>query len=125
MFGLGDSDDTTPVVAGSRPLVHRTRAIVVHGSLVLFALAIVARAVQIQLVDANRWSSAAETQQVRERAVTPSRGQILDANGNVFVETRELCLIDIGYIIAATVRATVRVGIEKSRLGWLWHFGKV
>ena len=90
MFGLGDADDTTPVVAGSRPLVHRTRAIVVHGSLVLFALAIVARAVQIQLVDANRWSSAAETQQVRERAVTPSRGQILDANGNVFVETREL-----------------------------------
>lgn len=83
-------DHDEAVAASGRPLMSRTRAIVVHASLVLFAVAIVARAVQVQLVDSTRWASAAEKQQVRESAVSPPRGQILDASGDVLVESREL-----------------------------------
>ncbi len=72
-----------------RAPVPRGRAMLVHGSLVLFALCIVARAVQLQLVDRGRWTRAAEVQQVKDSTVAPPRGRILDANGNVFVETRE------------------------------------
>jgi cell division protein FtsI (penicillin-binding protein 3) len=63
---------------------------VVHASLVVFAVAIVARAVQIQLVDSTQWARAAESQQVREQAIAAPRGRIFDVNGNVLVETREL-----------------------------------
>ena len=76
-------------VAG-RPFISRARAMVVHVSLVLFALAIIARAVQVQLLNANRWAQAAERQQVNARDVVPPRGHILDANGVVLVESREL-----------------------------------
>jgi len=82
--------DDEPASTAGRPLMSRPRAIVVHASLVLFALAILARAVQVQLVDSRRWAQAAEKQQVKESAVSPPRGQILDANGEVLVESREL-----------------------------------
>ena len=89
--GEADAGPVDPTVA--RPLVSRPRTIVIHASLVLFALAIVARAVQLQLVETTRWADAAETQQVREQDVIPPRGPILDAHGNVLVETRELMRI--------------------------------
>ena len=72
-----------------RATLPRGRAMLVHASLVLFALCILARSVQLQLVDRGRWTRAAESQQVKDSTVAPPRGRILDANGNVFVETRE------------------------------------
>jgi cell division protein FtsI/penicillin-binding protein 2 len=44
----------------------------------------------LQLVEGTRWADAAEMQQVKQQDVIPPRGQILDANGNVLVETRAL-----------------------------------
>jgi len=85
-----DSHAGTPAMPGGRALVNRTRAIVVHASLVVVALAILAKAVKLQLVDSRFWANAAVEQQVRERSVTPPRGAILDASGNVLVESREL-----------------------------------
>lgn len=79
----------------SKGLVSRTRAIIVHATLVVFALSIVARAVQIQLVDSTRWASRADEQQIRDRSVTPPRGQIVDASGNVMVESRELIKVTL------------------------------
>lgn len=78
-----------------RPAVSRGRTMVVHGVLVVFALAIVGRAVQLQLLEGKRWSQLASRQQVREQNVTPPRGRILDATGNVLVETRELAKLNI------------------------------
>ncbi len=86
---LRDEPEATGHSSG-RPLMSRGRAIVVHASLVLFAVAILARAVQVQLIDASRWTELAANQQVRETEVSPPRGPILDANGDVLVETREL-----------------------------------
>ncbi|HYW30804.1 MAG TPA: penicillin-binding transpeptidase domain-containing protein [Gemmatimonas sp.] len=78
-----------------RPLVSRSRSALVHGTLVLFALAIVARAVQLQLVDGKRWAQVATGQQVKEREIVAPRGRIFDATGNVLVETRELVQLNI------------------------------
>lgn len=91
-YNANESADAAPVADGSTggPLVNRSRSVFVHASLVLFALAIVTRAVMLQLVDASQWSAKAEDQQVQESEIVPPRGRILDANGNVLVESREL-----------------------------------
>lgn len=73
-----------------RPLVSRSRTMMVHASLVVFALALVNSAVKVQLVNATQWERQAEKQQVNARDVVPPRGRILDANGLVMVESREL-----------------------------------
>jgi cell division protein FtsI (penicillin-binding protein 3) len=71
------------------------RQLVVHGSLLAFAVAILARAVQVQVVDGARWAERAERQQVFDRPVEPPRGRILDATGAVLVESRELVRIRV------------------------------
>ena len=55
-----------------RATLPRGRAMLVHASLVLFALCILARSVQLQLVDRGRWTRAAESQQcnlARQRSI--------------------------------------------------------
>ncbi len=78
-----------------RPLVTRGRTMLVHGSLVVFALAILAQAVQVQLVDRQKWTNAASAQHVRRQDVAPLRGRILDATGAVLVESRELVRLGV------------------------------
>jgi cell division protein FtsI (penicillin-binding protein 3) len=80
---------------GSIHGLSRLRAAAVHVSLVLFGAAIVARAAQLQLVEHDRWAQRAEQQHVRDEEVAPPRGAILDATGNVLVETREQMLLEI------------------------------
>ena len=81
--GMSSTEDATPLP------VSRGRAAFVHVTLVLFAAAIVARAAQIQLVERATWQRVAERQHVKDLTVAPPRGAILDATGNVLVETRE------------------------------------
>lgn len=78
-----------------KPLVNRTRASLVHGSLVLFAVALIARAVQVQLIDGKFWAEKAASQQIRESALPAPRGQILDERGVVMAESRELVQVAI------------------------------
>lgn len=80
---------------GSKPLVSRGRASLVHGSLVLFAVALIARAVQVQLIDGKFWAEKAASQQIRESALPAPRGQILDERGVVLAESRELVQVAI------------------------------
>ncbi len=89
--GASAHDDAT----SSRPLVSRGRTMTVHASLVLFALAILAQTVQIQLVDRGKWATAGLRQHVKRQTVAPMRGRILDANGSVLVESRELVRLEI------------------------------
>lgn len=95
MTGLpGDfnSPDALPTqdAAAARVSVSRGRSMVVHLVLVASALGIVAKAVQVQLVDASQWTEQAVSQQVRDREIEPPRGRILDANENILAESREL-----------------------------------
>jgi cell division protein FtsI (penicillin-binding protein 3) len=78
-----------------RPLVNRGRASLVHGSLVLFAFALIARAVQVQLVDGKTWAAKAERQQVSLSPLLAQRGQILDERGVVLVDSHEVVLLSI------------------------------
>ncbi|MEO7521264.1 MAG: penicillin-binding transpeptidase domain-containing protein [Gemmatimonas sp.] len=103
---------------GAPVQVSRGRAAVVHASLVLFALAIVGRAAQLQLVEGERWVQVARVQQVRESDVMPPRGRILDATGTVLVETREMMRLNISPRDLkkskehADPRRTLRSGLE-------------
>ena len=96
MFLRADAHDSEgheraePGAPLGRAAVSRPRAMLVHASLVLFAMAIVARAVQVQVVDSKRWTTLAARQQIEEETIAPPRGQILDANGSIMVESREL-----------------------------------
>lgn len=81
--------------AGANVLLNRSRAALVHGSLVLFALALIGRAAQVQLIEGHRWALEAREQQVKEQNLRPPRGRILDATGTVLVETREMMRLNI------------------------------
>ena len=68
---------------------------VVHVSLLLFAVALVARAAQVQLLEGDEWAARAERQHFVSTSRPAMRGAIVDATGNVLVETRELRRISI------------------------------
>jgi cell division protein FtsI (penicillin-binding protein 3) len=69
-------------------VIKISRVGVVHGAFVCFALALVGRAAWVQLGQTERWRSAARGQQVAATAVPATRGSILDASGNVLVQSR-------------------------------------
>jgi len=92
--------DRTPPTAlhtdsHGKPLVSRGRAALIHGSLVLFAVALIARAIQVQLIDGKFWAERAANQQIRESALPALRGPILDERGVVLAESRELVQLHI------------------------------
>lgn len=91
IFHRDEPSETEFVDPGApRTSVSRVRTMLVHGWLVAIALAIIAKAAQLQIVEGDRWARLAAEQQIREEQVTPPRGRIFDANGDVLAETREL-----------------------------------
>ena len=71
------------------------RVAVVHGFFVLFAVALVARAAKVQVVEGKEWVSRGKRQHYRASAAAAPRGEILDASGNTLVESRELTRIAV------------------------------
>jgi cell division protein FtsI (penicillin-binding protein 3) len=69
-------------------VINLGRVGVVHGAFVCFALALVGRAAWVQLGETARWRAQARGQQVAAAAVPATRGAILDASGNVLVQSR-------------------------------------
>lgn len=110
------SDDTAHNRPGQgNPVpISRVRTMLVHGGLVLFTLAILARAAQIQIVDGERWARAAAKQQVREEQIAPPRGRIYDANGNVLAETVEMMRVRFTPSNIKTVRPKGKKGVTDS-----------
>ncbi|MEP6833216.1 MAG: penicillin-binding transpeptidase domain-containing protein [Gemmatimonas sp.] len=74
----------------ARPLVSRMRTSLIHGALVLFAMALIARAIQVQLIDGPYWAENAAKQQIKQSDLPAPRGSILDERGVVLAESREL-----------------------------------
>lgn len=104
------------------------RVTVIHGFFVLFALALVARAAKVQVVDGKEWVSRGKRQHYAASAAAAPRGEILDASGNTLVESRELTRVavalpevrDTGLVLRALRRARVdvaqvRAAIERRR----------
>src|SRR4051794_17276769 len=67
-----------------------SRPAVVHGAFVLFALALIAQAAKVQVVDGRLWAARGKRQHFVASALPAPRGDILDANGEMLVESREL-----------------------------------
>jgi cell division protein FtsI (penicillin-binding protein 3) len=92
-----------------------SRVAIVHGFFVLFALALVARAAKVQVVDGKQWAARATRQHFVASALSAPRGDILDASGNMLVESRAMTKVaialpevrDTGFVIRALRRASV------------------
>jgi cell division protein FtsI (penicillin-binding protein 3) len=73
----------------------RRRVAIVHAFFVLFALALVARAAKVQIVEGKDWSGRARRQHFFAGALSAPRGEILDASGNTLVESREMTRVAV------------------------------
>ena len=71
------------------------RVTVVHGFFVLFALALMARAAEVQVVEGKAWVNRGKRQHYIASAAAAPRGEILDASGNTLVESRELTRVAV------------------------------
>jgi cell division protein FtsI (penicillin-binding protein 3) len=105
-----------------------SRVAVVHAFFVLFAVALVARAAKVQVVDGDQWVARAKRQHFFAAAQSAPRGEILDASGNTLVESREMTRValalpevrDTAFVLKALRRArldptAVHAAIERRR----------
>lgn len=96
------------------------RLTVVHAGLVLFLIALLGRAAQLQLKEGATWAAQAKRQHYTPAALPAVRGPILDATGAVLVESRELTRLSVAPHEArdldALVRALQRVGVARATL---------
>ena len=76
-------------------MLRVSRLGIVHGALALFAFALVAKAAHVQLWQGASWAARAQSQHFAAAAVPAPRGDILDASGNVVVQSRELVRLHV------------------------------
>jgi cell division protein FtsI (penicillin-binding protein 3) len=104
------------------------RVAVVHSFFVLFALALVARAAKVQVVEGEQWVARGKRQHFFAASQSAPRGEILDATGSTLVESREMTRValalpevrDTAFVLKALRRArldatAVRAAIERRR----------
>ncbi len=105
-----------------------TRVAVIHAFFVLFAIALVARAAKVQVVEGKQWVARGKRQHFFASALSAPRGQILDASGNTLVESREMTRValalpevrDTAFVLKALRRArldaaAVHAAIDRRR----------
>jgi len=94
-----------------------TRLQLVHGSLVLFAIALVLRAAQVQLLQADAWRHRAQRQQFAAADVPAPRGDIFDVSGVPIAQSRPTMRLRVApkelKDRAATARALARLGVPR------------
>ncbi len=69
-------------------MIRNSRIGLVHLSLAALALAVIAKAGQVQLVQGRTWAAQAHNQHFTSRTVPAPRGDILDATGRTLAESR-------------------------------------
>lgn len=95
------------------------RLAIIHGSLVLFAVALIGKAAQVQLFQAERWRASAARQQISDASLPAPRGLISDASGRVLVESRELVHLRVAPR-EVTDRATLRTRLAAAGVPADW-----
>jgi cell division protein FtsI (penicillin-binding protein 3) len=85
------NDNTTAETV--RP--SRIRAVLLHLSLIAFAIALLLRAGKVQLVDGAYWAQRADVQHMRVDSLPARRGTIYDARGEKLVVSQELFRLTI------------------------------
>ena len=76
-------------------LIRSGRIGLAHTVLALFAIAILVKAGQVQLVDGDEWRAKAEKQQLDAKTVPAPRGEILDATHRVLAQSRATVRLEI------------------------------
>src|SRR4051812_29915792 len=76
-------------------MIRSSRIGLAHATLALFALAILVKAAQLQLVDGADWRARAVRQQTTARVVPAPRGEILDATRRVLAQSRDMVRLEI------------------------------
>ncbi|HUQ99377.1 MAG TPA: penicillin-binding transpeptidase domain-containing protein [Gemmatimonadaceae bacterium] len=83
-----------------------SRVAILHGAFIVFAVALIAQAAKVQVVQGSDWSKRAKRQHFAASRLPAPRGDILDANGDMLVESRELTRVALAL---PEVRDTNRV----------------
>jgi cell division protein FtsI (penicillin-binding protein 3) len=94
--------------------MNRSRRIgIVHASLALLMLAVLAKAAHVQLVHGRAWAALAQRQQFTATEVPAPRGLILDAGGRTLAMSRDLVRLEVapGEI---KDRTKLRTALEKA-----------
>ena len=97
---------------------------IVHAFFVLFALALIARAAEVQVVEGKSWAARAKRQHFFASALSAPRGEILDASGNTLVESREMTRVavalpevrDTAFVLKTLHHAQVDVDAVRSAI---------
>ena len=76
-------------------MIRLSRFGIVHGALVLFAIALLLRAGHIQIWQGGEWEARAKRQHFAQADVPAPRGDILDAAGGALVESRSRVRINV------------------------------
>jgi cell division protein FtsI (penicillin-binding protein 3) len=94
-----------------------TRLQLVHGSLALFACALVLRAAQVQLFQADAWRHRAQRQQFAAADVPAPRGNIFDVGGVPIAQSRPTMRLRVApkelTDRAAAARALAKLGVPR------------
>jgi cell division protein FtsI (penicillin-binding protein 3) len=103
------------------PIPRPTRLQLVHGSLALFALALILRAAQVQLLQADVWRHRAQRQQFAAADVPAPRGNIFDVSGVPLAQSRPTMRLRVApkelRDRAATARALTKLGVPREWVG--------
>lgn len=76
-------------------MIIPTRITIIYGTLLIFAVALLAQSAKLQLVEGDMWADRARALHFDVDSLTAPRGPILDASGNVLVDSHELVHLDI------------------------------
>ena len=76
-------------------MIRPSRVGLVHGAFALFAIVLVGRAAQVQLFQTAQWRTKARSQQLAASPLPAPRGMILDENGALLVESRQLVRLNV------------------------------
>ena len=76
-------------------MVLPSRPTVIYAALLVFAVALLSQAAKLQIIEGERWTEKARALHFDNDTVPAPRGPILDASGNVLVDSHELVHLDI------------------------------
>lgn len=95
------------------------RPAIVHGVLVAFAIALVAEAAKVQILQHQRWAQRAASQQTAEASLPAPRGEIVDATGVTLARSRELVRLSFALDVMkdrrGLYRTLLKAGVPPNR----------
>ena len=90
----------------------------VHGALILFALALIVRAGQVQLLQRAQWTARAERQHFASSTVPAPRGNVYDVRGTPLAMSRDMVRLNVAPREVANPKALSRalnvLGVPRS-----------